>query len=247
MKTLCSRFGLLMMAIVGLGACVGGGPQSHATPAPHPSVSAAVDQQRCARLAKRGFVPCPPPPDRMPLPPTTIRNATNGAVGDATAKQWGRAFQLAQAYYYWVIQNGARDVLTSGALSDPSPAAVTNLFGNDLADLDRAKAAQGTIVYQPPKTPVIQVVLIPQSLQDRMRQQNLRAASEAVAVRFTGPSRRAIRASTGQETELVSRDATFMVTGLAWGELRSDPDLGAIWYEFGSYGCQDGLENVCQI
>jgi hypothetical protein len=247
MKTLCSRFGLLMMAIVGLSACVGGAPQSQASPTPHPSVAAVVDQQRCARLAKRGFVPCPPTPDRMPLPPTTIRNGTNGAVSDATARQWGRAFQLAQAYYYWAIQNGARDALTSGALSDPSPYAVTNLFGSDLVDLDQAKQVNGTIVYNPPKTPITQVVVLTASLQDQIRRQSLSATRYGLAVRFTGPDRRAIRLINGQETNVKERDGSFVVDVVYWGELRSDPDLGSIWYEDGNYGCQGEVRSVCQL
>jgi hypothetical protein len=247
MKTLCGPLGLLLMAIVGLSGCVGGALQSHTSPTPHPSVSATVDQQRCARLAKRGFVPCPPTPDRMPLPPTTIRNATTGAVSDATAKQWGRAFQLAQAYYYWVVQNGARDALTSGVLADPSPYAVNTLFGGDLADLDQAKQLGGVLVYQPPSTPITQAVVVPATLQNQMQRQNLMSTPYALAVRFTGPSRRAVRLSDGRETNIRARDASFVVDALYWGQLKNDPDLGPIWYENGVYGCQGEVQNVCQL
>src|SRR5260370_21853164 len=135
----------LVIVLLGLSACESGLPTSHAPPSPRssPSVVATADAQRCARLAKRGFSPCPPASDRLPLPPTTIRNATNGAVTDATARQWGRAFQAAQAYYYWAMQHNARAALTSGALADSSPQAVSNLFGTDLMDLGNAKAQGG--------------------------------------------------------------------------------------------------------
>src|SRR5262249_34898310 len=145
-----------------------GAPSGHTSPSVRqsPAVSGATsaDPERCARLARRGFSPCPPTPDKMQLPPTTIRNATNGAISDATAQQWGRAFQLAQAYYYWAMQNGARRALTSGILADSSLQAVGNLFGGDLKDLDHAQQAGGMLVYQPPVVRITQLVAIPADL-----------------------------------------------------------------------------------
>src|SRR5215472_2747190 len=172
-----------LIILLALSACQSGPLSSRASPTSHPSVTAAApDPQRCARLAQRGFTPCPPTPDRLTLPPTTIRNATNGAIPDATAQQWGRAFQLAQAYYYWAMENNARSALTSGVLADSSPQAVANLFGTDLMDLDNAKTAGGTLVYQPPNTPIAQVVPIPASLQDAMHRQGLTPTQYGLAV-----------------------------------------------------------------
>src|SRR2546423_1236148 len=136
-------------------ACQGGQPKAHTPPAGSPSASAsnAADTQRCQRLAKRGFTPCPPPTDRLQLPPTTTRNATNGAVADATVQEWGRSFQLAQAYYYWAMQHNARDALTSGVLAESTPTAIGNLFGSDLMDLDRTKQQGGELLVQPLRMP----------------------------------------------------------------------------------------------
>src|SRR5215470_4748141 len=130
MRLFRSRIWLLVVLILGLSACesaASGHPSPGVPQSPAARVAASADPERCARLAKRGFTPCPPTPDKMQLPPTTIRNATNGAISDATAQQWGRAFQLAQAYYYWAMQNGARRALTSGILADVSPNTVANL------------------------------------------------------------------------------------------------------------------------
>src|ERR1051326_3750252 len=100
MKLMRRSIALLIVLVAGSSACTIGRPTPHASPTAHPSsVTSAADAQRCARLASRGFTPCPPRADQLTLPATTIRNATNGAVPDATAQQWGRAFQLAQAYY----------------------------------------------------------------------------------------------------------------------------------------------------
>jgi len=249
MRLFRSRLGLLVVLILGLSACEGAssGHTSARAHSPAASVAVSADPERCGRLAKRGFTPCPPTADRMQLPPTTIRNATNGAISDETAQQWGRAFQLAQAYYYWAMQNGDRAALTSGALADPSLQAVGNLFGGDLKDLDSASQAGGVFVYQPPRTPIAQVVSIPADLQEAIRKQGLAASPYGMAIRFTGPTRRSIRFPDGHETELLVRDANATVELLVWGELRADSDLGTIWFEFGNYGCDGNVRNVCQL
>src|SRR5215472_11798098 len=126
-----------LIILLALSACQSGPLSSRASPTSHPSVTAAApDPQRCARLARRGFTPCPPTADRLSLPPTTIRNATNGAVPDATAQQWGHAFQLTEAYYRWAVGAEQRQALTAGLLGDSS--ASINLFGPDLIDIDEA-------------------------------------------------------------------------------------------------------------
>ena len=249
MRLFRGRLGLLVVLILGLSACEGAssGHTPPKAPSSAPSVAVSADPHRCARLAKRGFTPCPPTPDKMPLPPTTIRNATNGAISDATAQQWGRAFQLAQAYYYWAIQSGHRAALTSGALSDPDPQTVGNLFGGDLQDLDSAQKAGGTLIYQPPRTPIAQVVAIPVELQDAMRRQGLTPSPYGLAVRFTGPTSRSIRTPDGRDTEIGARDATFVVDVLVWGDLRGDTDLGSILFEHGTYGCEGAVRVVCQL
>jgi hypothetical protein len=248
MKHRCGRLVPLAMVLLGLSACTSGLPAPHASTSPRPSASAvAADPQRCERLAKRGFTPCPPPADRLTLPPTTIRNATGGAVSDATAQKWGRAFQLAQAYYYWAMQNNARAALTSGALADPSPQAVTNLFGTDLKDLDDAKAAGGVLVYEPLKMPTSQLVPIPPDLQVKMRNQGLQPMPYAFAVRFMGPASRTIRLPDGRVLPLRQSPADYSSAGIAWGEPKTDPDLGAVWFEYGAYGCDGEVRGVCQL
>ena len=247
MKHRCGAWLPLLAALALASACQVGPPTAQ-TPTPRPSASAhaSADPQRCDRLAKRGFTPCPPTPDRMPLPPTTIRNATNGAVTDATAQQWGRAFQLAQAYYYWAMQHNARGALTSGVLADASPAAVANLFGTDLMDLDAAKAAGGTLVFEPLRMPTTQLVVVPSDLQQAMQRQSLTPSGYGLAVRFTGPNRRAIHLPDGRETEILSSGSDYSASLLIWGEFRDDVDLGPIWYQHGNYGCDGSVRSACQ-
>lgn len=239
---------LIVTVVLAVTACQSGPPAVHTSPSPRPTASAApVDPQRCDRLAKRGFTPCPPTPDRLPLPPTTIRNATNGAVSDATAQKWGKAFQLAQAYYYWAMQANSRAALTSGVLADASPQAVSNLFGTDLMDLDNAKNAGGVLVYEPPNVTVTQIVAIPSDLQSAMRRQGLTPADYGLAIRLTGPTSRFVRLPSGNTTTISSGDATYVADVLTWGELRADPDLGVVWFERGYYGCDGSVRNVCEL
>jgi hypothetical protein len=243
------RMAPLVALILGLGACQGAGLPHTPAPSHTPTAapSAAADAQRCERLAKRGFTPCPPPANRLVLPPTTIRNATNGAVSDATAQQWGRAFQLAQAYYYWALSNGSRRGLTSGVLSDASPSATGNLFSSDLMDLDNASRKRGILVVQPLRMTTSQLVPIPSTLSDAMQRQGLATSGYGFAVHFVGPNRRAIRLTDGSEEELTSSDATYTADVLIWGEFKADSDLGAIWFEHGNYGCDGNVRNVCHL
>jgi hypothetical protein len=248
MKHHRATWALSIAALLCAGACQSGPPSSHASPTTHPSVSAATpDAQRCARLAQRGFTPCPPTPDRLALPATTIRNATNGAVSDATAREWGRAFQLTEAYYRWAMQANARGALTGGAFADSTTPAINNLFGTDLMDLDNAKQAGGVLMYEPPAITVTQLVVVPSSLQQAMGRQGLKPTSYALAVRFVGPTRRSIRAGNGSESLVISRDATYSIDALIWGETRSSADLGIVWFEDGIYGCEGQVRNACQL
>ena len=250
MRLFRSRIWLLVVLILGVSACEGarsGHASSNVRQSPAVSAATSADPDRCARLARRGFAPCPPTPDKMQLPSTTIRNATNGAISDATAQQWGRAFQLTEAYYRWAMHNGVRTALTSGGFSDSSLQAVGNLFGRDLRDLDAAKAAGGVLVYQPPLIAITQLVLVPGQLQDEMRKEGLNPSSYGLAVRFTGPTRRVIRAADGKETEVLVADSNAVADLIVWGQLRPDRDLGSIWFEFGNYSCQGSVRDVCRL
>jgi hypothetical protein len=232
---------ILMLACAG---CQTGAPQAHSTPKPSAAPSATPDAARCARLAKRGFTPCPPLASQLKLPPTTIKNATNGAVDDATVRRWVQAFQLGQAYYYWVMDQNARDALTSGVLADPNAAG--NLFGPDLRDLDKAKQNGGALVSKQFAMPITQAVVIPNELQASIRNQNLTPKPFGLATRFQGPASHSIRYTDGHEEILGSVGSDFVADTVGWGELRSDPDLGDIWYEYGYYGCEE-IRTVCQL
>jgi hypothetical protein len=181
----------------------------------------------------------------LKLPPTTIKNATNGAVDDATAQKWGRAFQLGQAYYYWAMEQNARDALTSGVLADST--ATSNLFGSDLQDLDEAKQKNGVLVPRFLRVPLTQIVVIPTTLQDPMRNQGLTPKPYGIVNEFVGPASRSVRFPDGREQVLASVDASFVAYSLTWGEAKSDPDLGDIWYDYGTYGCEGSVRSACRI
>jgi hypothetical protein len=245
MMQCCGRLLPLLVVLVAVSACDVGLPSPRPSASAHPSASAAAtaDPARCERLAKRGFTPCPPAPDRMPLPPTTIRNATNGAVPDATAQQWGRAFQLTEAYYRWALQANARDALTKGGLADPG--ASTNLFGQDLMSLDDAKRQGGRLIDQEGSMPEVYVVLLPSDLQSRISQQGLTPKPYGMAALFSGTTSRSIQFPDGHVVPLGT--VATNVRLLVWGELKADADLGSIWFEYGLYGCQyPGVSNACQ-
>jgi hypothetical protein len=180
----------------------------------------------------------------LKLPATTIKNATNGAVDDATVQRWAHAFQLGQAYYYWVIAQNARDVLTSGFFGDQ--AATDNLFGTDLRDLDQAKQKGGVLVAKEYSIPITQAVVIPPQLQEVIRAHGFTPKPYGLATRFQGPASHTIRFPDGHEETQFSVGNEKIVDTVDWAELRSDPDLGEIWYEYGYYGCEE-IRSVCQL
>jgi hypothetical protein len=178
------------------------------------------------------------------VPPTTIKNATDGAIDDVTAQKWGHAFQITEGYYEWAVNANQRDALTSGAFSDPD--AASNLFGEDLQELDRAKQQGGTLVVQWGPIPRVQIVPIPENLKGPMRRQGLRPQAYGVAAEFTGPSKRSIRFADGHEDAIYTADSTFLARLLIWGEFKSDGDLGTVWYESGLYGCLGEVAVACR-
>ncbi len=243
-----TRIGLVLAALLlAVTACQAGTPQARTSPKPTASASpsATADAQRCARLAKRGFTPCPPLASQLKLPATNIKNATDGAIDDATAQTWGRAFQLGQAYYYWVLDQNARDALTSGVLADPT--ATDTLFGADLEELDQAKREGGILVQRPPGLSVLQIVVVPSDIQQAMSRQGLTPRGFAIAVRFVGPQSRSIRFADGRQKDLVSVGQDYVATAMTWGSLQDDRDLGAIWYENGYYVCERTVKSVCKL
>src|ERR671933_509288 len=106
MRRSSARIALVVLVAMLAAACQPGSPQAQRSPPPHGTAApkSTPDPQRCDRLAKRGFTPCPPTADQLKLPPTTIKNATDGAIDDSTVERWGQAFRLSQAYYYWAMQ-----------------------------------------------------------------------------------------------------------------------------------------------
>jgi hypothetical protein len=242
-----SRFILAALLLV-VTACQGSNPQAHTSPKPRASASPSptADAARCARLAERHFTPCPPLASELKLPPTTIKNATDGAIDDATAQKWARAFQLGQAYYYWAMEQNARDALTAGVLADP--AATGNLFGVDLEELDRAKKEGGVLVAHQYSMRTTQLVKTTPDLEVAIKRQGLAAKPYGLAVRFQGPAGDLVHYPDGREVPIASPvDANYVVDTFTWGELRSDPDLGDIWYQYGYYSCDGSVRSVCRL
>ncbi len=239
------KHSMISLLLLVCAACQLGAPQARRTAGTSVAPSVTSDAQRCARLAKRGFTPCPPLASQLQLPPTTIKNATDGAVDDATVQRWGRAFQLGQAYYYWVIQQNARDALTSDVLADP--AGIDNLFSSDLQDLDQASQQGGKLVVQFGQVPLTQFVVLPADLQAAARRQGLTPKPYAIVNEFVGPETRRIVFPDGQAHTLASVDGSYSGYTISWGEFKSDPDLGDIWYDYGYYGCEGTVKAACKI
>ncbi len=239
--------GSLAMVMLALIACGGNQPKHSLPQKSRPILSAQAAKARCARLAALGFDPCPPLPSRIQLPKAQIRNGTNGAISNATAELWGMAFLRGQAYYYWAIQHDDEQTLRSGVFALPDPTTVGNLFGGDLQELDEVRQAGGTMIYQPPQTPIVQVVVIPSSLQTAMTNQGLHPAAYGLAVEFKGPESRVLQLPDGKRKVIFSIGPGYVDDFLVWGVLKPDSSLGSIWYEYGVYECRGIVTSICNL
>jgi hypothetical protein len=243
----CNRRPLWIVALLAIGlstACGAKGQQAASSPPPSSTGAGPGQAQRCSGLAQRNITPCPP--DSLKVEQADIRNATNGAVTDQQARQWATSQLRTRAYYNWAMAGEASTFLTSGALADPS-AALSNLFGTDLQQIATAKEQGGTLVFQPYTARSLVLVAVPPGLQQAMQAQQLTPKPYAFVVDLRGPAKRAIRTPDGKETVLASAEANESRPLLVWGEFKADPQLGSIWYEGGSYGCQDPqVAGVCQ-
>jgi hypothetical protein len=88
---------------------------------------------------------------------------------------------------------------------------------------------------------------MPPDLQEPIRRQGLSPKPYGIVNKFVGPESRRIVFPDGKEQTISAVDANFSGYSIAWGELKSDPDLGEIWYEYGYYGCEGTVKSDCQI
>jgi hypothetical protein len=225
---------MLAIMLVGFGCGTPGQAAPSSSTASTPS--AAASQARCKALAGRGVTPCPPA--TLPLDQPEVVNHSGGAISDTATRKWADGLRRGYAYETWAVNHLSDSLLISGALSDAT-AARTNVFRDDLQEIDKARSSNSTLVFQAFRLHRLTLVPMPAALQAIARGQGLPVKPWAFVQETVGPGQVTMRGADGKETVLTSSPANVGVLLLIWGEYREDPQLGGLWYLDGYYTCSD--------
>jgi len=232
------RFITLLAAGLAAAACgAAGAPVSRPAAAP-PASPTADPAVRCQQLAARHVTPCPPANPRQEA--ITIRNGTHGAVPDPDVRAQGEAYIRAHGLYVWAVHQDTGDAfLQSGAVVD-SETARTNIFRVEIRAFEDARSAGGRARIEPLTTTEITLVPVPQTLRDGAQRDGLQPSPYAWVDNQTGPAHVWIELPGGGTRDVVRIGAGEPHPILVFGQLRDDPELGAVWYAGGEYGCLSG-------
>jgi hypothetical protein len=221
------------------------------TPKRSPAASVATPDAaatvRCQALSIRGVTPCPPA--NLALERIAIRNGTHGTVTDTVVRDQGVAYLREHALFDWAVRQQSGDAfLMSGVLVAPEVGR-TNIFRAEIQVFADARAAGGRALIEPLTTTEIALVPVPASLQDSARRDGLEPSPFAWVDNQAGPARAAIQTRDGASRNEVSIAAGQPHPILVFGQVKVDPQLGAIWYLGGEYGCLASIvvRSVCGI
>jgi hypothetical protein len=231
-----SRLSAPFLAAIVAAACGAPAPQAMQPQTVAPSASAAAAAaNHCQSLERRGITPCPPA--NLSLEPIAIRNGTHGAVDDATVRTAGEAYLRVHALYVWAVHQANGDAfLLSGAVVPPEVAR-SNIFRGEVKVFSDARAAGGTVRFEPLKTTAITLVPVPQDLRAGAVSLGLSPSPYAWVDNQSGPARVDVVGPGTSSHEVISVASGEPMPILVFGQVRNDVDLGTIWYSGGMYGC----------
>ena len=238
-STVSLRLVMLLAACVSVAAC-GAAAAAVRSPAPAPAAApgSAPDSAaaaRCQQLEQRHVTPCPPA--GLPAEQIQIRNATRGAVSDRDARTFGEAYLRVHALYLWAVRQETGDAfLLSGAIV-AAETARTNIFRAEADIFTDARAAGGRARIDPLTTTAITLVLVPQSLRDVALSDGLEPSPYAWVDNQQGPAHAWIEMPGGATRDVLRIAAGEPHPIMVFGQVRSDAELGAIWYLGGEFGC----------
>ena len=214
---------------------------------PHPASTPDAGSTRCQLLLQRSVSPCPPAD--LPLERITIHNGTHGAVPDADVQAQGEAYIRAHGLYVWAVhQRDGDQFLLSGALV-PMQTARISIFRGEVKVFADARAAGGQAHIDPLTTTQITLVPVPQSIQTIAQGDGLQPSPYAWVDNQMGPAHAWIDLPDGTSRDEVTIGAGEPEPILVFGQMRSDAELGAIWYMGGEFNCLggSGVRAVCGL
>lgn len=239
---------LVALVTLLLAACQGASP-GQASSTARPSAAPTLSAQEQAAWQACGATAMPPASAfAMPAATPPVQNLTNAGIKDADARAWAAGFIREGQLESWAQTALQPGVLQSGCLGDV--AASQQLFGAEVAAVQKAQQAQARVTVQLPRVLDIKVVVVPTDVQARV-QGLLEAKSDyALVVHGQGPSATRIIYTDGRQEpvgdDIPGNQAYYAFFG---GEYRKPGQgIGPIWFQKSVFNCQrDFLRAVCGI
>src|ERR1700736_1375128 len=151
---------ILALGAVGLVSAAAGSQQAK----PKSSASASPTVSPAAALAawKACGSDVVPPTSVLATPKLPVRvdaSKANGAVSQAEADKWAKAYLREQDLEDWALTTNRDVVFSSGCLG--SQKAYDNLFAEEVANMNKAKATGGHLEYDPLATVTAIAIVTP--------------------------------------------------------------------------------------
>jgi hypothetical protein len=178
-----------------------------------------------------------PPPElqAVSLEGIQVVNQSGGALPDAEAVSWARAFLRAINYEYWAVGRQQDQFLIQSGLSS-APLAV---FRPDLSDIGAARRAKSQVTYTRKVYRRMVLRPVPDALRPQFTKLLVTWKPLAFYLDAVGPSSKTVTDAGGRQTTQTLYQPGEPAFELVGGELVRDPLMGDV-FAFGSdFDCID--------
>jgi hypothetical protein len=228
---------ILALGAVGLvaaGAC----SQQQGKPKSSASASPTVNPASVLAAWKACGSDVVPPASVLATPKLPVKvdtSKTNGAVSQAEANKWAKAYLREQYLETWALTTNHDVVFSGGCLG--SQKSYDQLFSAEVANLNKAKAAGGHLDYDPLATyTAIAVVPAPAAAAEFAYTISGRRPQYAIVATAQGPLNAYIVDSSGKRTLLGQTPAGKTFRQAFFGQYQ-DESIGPIWFQLAAGDC----------
>ena len=238
---------ILALGAVGLVAAAACSQQAK----PKSSVSASPTVNPAATLAawKACGSDAVPPANVLATPKLPVKvdaSKTNGAVSQAKADKWAKAYLREQSLEDWALTTNHDTVFSTGCLGVQK--SYDNLFAEEVANIAKAKAAGGHLEYDPLATiTAISVVTPSTAAQTFVSDLSGQLPQYAVVSTAQGPLNAYIVDSSGKRTLLGQTPAGKTFRQAYFGQYQ-DGSIGPLWFQFAFGDCGSAwMAGTCNV
>jgi hypothetical protein len=207
---------------------------------PKSSVSASPTVNPAAALAawKACGSDAVPPANVLASPKLPVKvdaSKTNGAVSQAEADKWAKAYLREQYLEVWALTTNHDLVLAGGCLG--AQKAYDNLFSEEVSNINKAKAVGGHLDYEPLATySAIALVPAPAAAAAFADTISGQRPQFAIVATLQGPLNTYIVDASGKRTLLGQTAAGQTFRQAVFGQYQ-DGSIGPIWFELAAGDC----------